>query len=316
MGRGAGSGAAFEHMVAVLASEVAASGRRSARVLDAGCGNGELILHLHEQLRVLHPGISLEFFGFDVSDSAVQQSGFLARAIRRLREALPGVPWDDRIRAITSHDPWPFPDGHFDYVISNHVVEHVLNHDLFFGETRRVLREGGTSIHLCPLSHSVYEGHLFMPPVHWLKDYDLLKSAILWASRLGWGTYAQGKRLGVEKDRRTFAESRADYLLFETNYLSRAQILALAKRHRMRCSFRYTEDFYFNRLRHVLRLSPRMSLQPPRHAFLHGLSVFFLMWISSVTVLMEKKTLQIPAAPLAGGNPGVSASLECVEGPR
>ena len=289
-------------MLAVLSSEVAASGRRTARVLDAGCGNGELLLHLHEQMPRLAPGVDLELFGFDVSDSAVQQgqAGFLGRAIERLQARAPAAPWTERIRVITSRDPWPYPAEHFDYVLSNHVVEHVGNHDLFFSETRRVLREGGTSIHLCPLSHTLYEGHLFMPPVHWFKEYDMLRAAILWASRLGWGTYPLGKKLGVETDRRTFAESRADYILFETNYLSRREVLALAKRHRMRCSFRYTEAFYGNRLRALLGLPPRTRLRPSGHAFLHGLAVFFLMWISSVTVLMEKKSLQIPSAPLAG----------------
>jgi ubiquinone/menaquinone biosynthesis C-methylase UbiE len=295
------SGAAHHHMLAVLSSEVAASGRRSVRVLDAGCGNGELILHLHERMAVLHPGVEVEISGFDVSDSAVQESGYIGEALRMLRERAPGVAWHERIHVVTSRDAWPFPAESFDYVLSNHVLEHVADHDLFLSETRRVLKQAGTSIHLFPLSHNLYEGHLHMPPVHWFKEYDMLRSTILWASRLGWGSYRSARERGLETSRETYAESRADYLLFETNYLSRGAVLALAKRHRMRCSFRYTEYFYSNRLRTLLGLPPRTRLRPSRHAFLHGMLVFLLMWCSSITVLMEKKSLQVAAEPLVGG---------------
>ena len=292
------SGAAHHHMLAVLSSEIAASGRRSVRILDAGCGNGELILHLRERMADLHPGLNLEIFGFDVSDSAVQEAGYIGEALELLRERAPGVAWGERIRVVTSRDPWPFPADHFDYVISNHVLEHVADHDLFLSETRRVLKEGGTSIHLFPLSHNLYEGHLRMPPVHWFKEFDMLRAAILWASRLGWGSYREANQGGLATSRQAFAESRADFLLFETNYLSRGAVLALAKRHRMRCSFRYTEHFYTNRLRTLIGRPPRTSLRPSRHAFLHGVLVFFLMWCSSITVLMEKKSLQVAAKPL------------------
>jgi SAM-dependent methyltransferase len=293
------SGAAHHHMLAVLSSEVETSGRRAVRILDAGCGNGELILHLHERMLELHPGVNLEIFGFDVSDSAVQESGYIREALRLLRERAPGVEWSERIHVVTSRDPWPFPADHFDYVLSNQVLEHVADHDLFLSETRRVLKEGGTSIHLLPLRHTLFEPHLRMPPVHWIKEYDMLRAAILWASRLGWGSYRSARERGLETSRQAFAESRADFVLFETNYLSRGEVLALAKRHRMRCSFRYTEHFYTNRLRTLMGRPPRTRLRPSRHAFLHGVLVFFLMWCSSITVLMEKKSLQIPAQPLA-----------------
>ena len=293
------SGAAHHHMLAVLSSEIAASGQRAVRVLDAGCGDGALILHLHERFAALCPGVRLELFGFDVSDSAVQESGYLAGALRKLSDRAPGVVWNERIRVIRSNDPWPFPAEHFDYVLSNQVLEHVADHDHFLAEMRRVLVESGTSIHLFPLRHNLYEPHLHMPPVHWIKEYDLLRSAILWASRLGWGAYRRAKALGLETTRERYAESRADYILFETHYLSRGEVLTLAKRHRMRCSFRYTEHFYTNRLRTLLGRAPRTQFRPSRHALLHSLLVRMLMWCSSVTVILEKKSFQVPAQPLA-----------------
>lgn len=292
------SGAAHHHLLAVLGSEIAVRGQRTVRVLDAGCGDGKLILLLHERVAALHPEVRLELFGFDVSDSAVQESGYLAGALRTLSARAPEVPWSERLRVIRSHEPWPFPTGHFDYVLSNQVLEHVADHDHFMSEIGRVLVQGGASIHLFPLRHVLFEPHLQLPPVHWIREHDLLRSAILWVSRLGGGAYRRAHALGLESTRESYAESRADFVVFETNYLSRGELLALAKRHRMRCSFRYTEHFYVNRMRSLLGLVPQTRLWPVRQAFLHSLLVRLLMWCSSVTVILEKKSLQVPARPL------------------
>ena len=290
--------AAHHHMLAVLSTEVASSGLQAVRVLDAGCGDGGLLLVLHERLPALHPGVRFDLFGFDVSDSAVQESGYLSGALASLHERAPGVDWNERIRVVGSTEPWPFDPEQFDYVLSNQVLEHVADHAHFFSAMRRVLRTGGSSIHLCPLRHVLYEPHLHMPPVHWIREYDSLRSAILWASRLGFGAYRQARARGLETTRARYAESRADYILFETNYRSRGEMLVLAKQHHLRCSFRYTEAFYTNRLRMLLGLPPQIALRASRHAFLHGMLVRVLMWLSSVTIVLEKKSLQVPAQPM------------------
>ena len=49
----------------------------------------------------------------------------------------------DRVRIIADTDPWPYEDGSIDVVISNQVLEHVRDHDFFFENHARVLREGG-----------------------------------------------------------------------------------------------------------------------------------------------------------------------------
>ncbi len=45
-----------------------------------------------------------------------------------------------------------FPDGHFDFVIANHVLEHVTDDARALGEIRRVLRPGGKAILQTPYS--------------------------------------------------------------------------------------------------------------------------------------------------------------------
>ena len=72
------------HLAAVLNSEVD-TGRGLVRVLDAGCGDGQMLEYLVSVLGDTRPDVRFEFYGFDVSDSAVQSDpAFLADARRRL----------------------------------------------------------------------------------------------------------------------------------------------------------------------------------------------------------------------------------------
>lgn len=42
--------------------------------------------------------------------------------------------------------PLPFEDGAFDLVVSNQVLEHLVDTDLFVSEIRRLLRPGGVAV--------------------------------------------------------------------------------------------------------------------------------------------------------------------------
>lgn len=53
----------------------------------------------------------------------------------------------------------PFEDNKFDVILSNAVLEHVLNLDVFFRELRRVTKPGGLSYHLYHNYYSFSGGH-------------------------------------------------------------------------------------------------------------------------------------------------------------
>lgn len=277
-----------EHVLACVASELAS--RRATgtvRLLDVGCGEGGLIAFLSRRLPELVPGISVEIHGFDVRDHGVQAEGFMSRTMSSLRAAFPEVDWSARISSIAQADPWPYPDGLFDVVVSNQVMEHVADHDLAFGEMRRVLVEGGFAFHLFPLKHYVWEGHLLLPFVHRITHFELQRSYIRFLSRLGLGKFRDHQReFGATLD--TFSERHADYMLHYTNYLSYRELLLVAKRHGLRPSFRFTKEFYGLKLRSMLGRPPR-TRYVRQGAFAEWLACMALRYVSSITVFLEKR---------------------------
>src|SRR5688572_26245913 len=142
------------------------------RILDAGCGDGELIAHISRSLQILHPGNKIDIYGFDVLDHGVQPREFMARTIAKLTATCPGIDWPERVAAIKLGDAWPFANDFFDVVISNQVLEHVSEPERFFRDHFRVLAPGGHAFHLFPLKHYVYEGHLLLPWVHRIRSWD------------------------------------------------------------------------------------------------------------------------------------------------
>lgn len=95
-----------------------------ARVLDVGCGDGKETMMFKE--RVGCPTI----VGID------GQKGRVMAAKAR------GV--DARMGDIAKK--WPFPDQSFDVVVTNQVIEHILDIDHFIKETQRVLKKSGYSV--------------------------------------------------------------------------------------------------------------------------------------------------------------------------
>jgi SAM-dependent methyltransferase len=94
---------------------------RAARVLDLGCGHGT-------NTRVLFGGLpQIRVTGFDLSRRAVQE--YVAST---------GAP---AVRG--SGDSLPFADAVFDLIVSDDVIEHLVDTDAYIREIRRVLKPSG-----------------------------------------------------------------------------------------------------------------------------------------------------------------------------
>ena len=258
---------------------------RPLRVLDAGCGNCALLEYLHRSFASLESSISVELYGFDISDPHVQESDFLAAGVQRLEKLDPSVPWSDRTKTITANDPWPFPSDFFDIVVSNQVLEHVADHAHFFAQLSRVLRPGGVSLHCFPLEECLWEGHLKMPLVHRVRGHHQRRDLIARLNRLGFGRH-RPTETGLSYAQ--FAENHADYLNLYTNYLGARELLRIAKRSRLRATVVYSAGLYAQKIRMLLGMPLQLRYRAPHGGALSTLVFWILKHVSSVTLRVQR----------------------------
>jgi SAM-dependent methyltransferase len=124
------------------------AGPHHPRILDYGCGTGEMVK--------LGRSRGLEIVGVD------SFSGPFADWLGRV---------DPSVASHVStldHDRIPFADASFDAVLSNQVFEHIAEPERAMREIHRVLRPGGTLIATFPVRETWFEGHVGLYFVHWL----------------------------------------------------------------------------------------------------------------------------------------------------
>lgn len=98
----------------------------SFTVLDIGCGRGK-----HAETRTARTSLKIlndqckTVIGIDVNPAARDN------------------PFVDQFHLIDANSRWPIPDASVDLAVSDYVLEHVEDPDLFFSECRRVIRPGG-----------------------------------------------------------------------------------------------------------------------------------------------------------------------------
>ncbi len=279
------------HLLAVVNSRIQTlkTGTKSVRLCDIGCGDGEMLSYLASCLPRLNPELEFEFFGIDVADSGVQAEGFFARTLATLSAAHPQIEWQKRLHLVTSHSRWPFEDGALNIIVSNQVLEHVVDHRHFFEESHRTLATGGIGAHLFPLKHYVWEGHVHMPFLHRIRQHHVKRAYIKLMTRLGTGSFqAHQREYGMTLD--YYAEEHADYMTFMTKYLTAKQLLDLCKAARLRSDFSYTRNFYGAKLRAMRRGAPRYLYPAPR-PFWDTFLFFFLKRVSSITLFVEKRQI-------------------------
>lgn len=115
------------------------------RVLEVGTGSGGIAHYLGT-----HPDLRCEVTSVDVVDLRLIETGY--RFVRVEGTAL------------------PFPDGAFDVVISNHVIEHVGGRDAqlaHLAECRRVLDAGGRGYLAVPNRWMFVEPHYRLALLSW-----------------------------------------------------------------------------------------------------------------------------------------------------
>lgn len=124
-------------------------------ILDVGCGIGTYVAKFRQ--------FSDHVFGIDVDEERVAEG---ARSLPNLQ--------------VCASENLPFPDGTFDLVVLNEVIEHVGDDKQTIAECVRVLRPGGRVVIYAPNrlylfeTHGIYWGDRYIfrliPFVNWLPD--------------------------------------------------------------------------------------------------------------------------------------------------
>jgi SAM-dependent methyltransferase len=128
---------------------------KTVRLLDFGCGRGELVDSLFE--------LGVDAHGCDIDPYWESDS--------------------TRLRPMTKA-PYriPFEDGSMDVVVSTSVLEHASNVGEVFDEIGRVLRPGGLAMHVYPAKWFLpYEPHILVPLVNILWPHVPRWWLALWA---------------------------------------------------------------------------------------------------------------------------------------
>lgn len=163
---------------------------KGSRILDFGCGSGDLVQELNR-------------CGFD--SRGVDIKPFWAD------DDLQG-----RLQVVEQPYRIPHADLTFDAVLSTSVFEHVLDYRRAFLEIHRVLKPGGASLHLFPGPWALpVEPHMFVP----------LASVI--QTRWWLGLWARlGVRNGFQKGLgwREVTERNFEYCKTGVNYLPRRKV--------------------------------------------------------------------------------------------
>lgn len=215
-----------QHILRDLGSELCPH----ATILDFGCGNGMLVYQLRKE--------AYNAFGVDILNE-------FEGAQKRCEEE--GLIADDCIFHAIPMDQYriPFEDNTFDCVISFYVLEHVQNWEQALDEIKRILKPGGTSLHIFPSRYSLIEPHVFVPLASLFQGYHYLAFWAFWGIRNSYQT---------DKSWREAAKMNVEYLRTYTKYYPKAEIRRLVAGQFERISF--PEGIYikhhFGRVRRYL----------------------------------------------------------------
>jgi SAM-dependent methyltransferase len=192
------------------------AGKTDPAILDYGCGNAQIVMAGRER--------GLNIFGAEVfymggpDLKSVQESGLLGTVVREIKDGRTG-----------------FPDNYFDFVFSNQVMEHVVDLDQVLKEIYRILKPGGTNLHLFPSKDVWREGHCGIPFLHWFsKESPFRYHYALFLRTIGLGKY---KRVNHPAWTKRMLDFQDNYCV----YRSRKEIFTTFRKY---FDFQLIEDDY------------------------------------------------------------------------
>jgi 2-polyprenyl-3-methyl-5-hydroxy-6-metoxy-1,4-benzoquinol methylase len=139
------------------------------RVLDYGCGRGETVAYLRR--------CGYDCYGVDIDPTYIGNAqAYFGSELSRF--AAVSLVIDGRSL---------FPDGFFDVVVTDQVLEHVSTIETVVAELKRIMTDDAAGLHIFPSALSLIEGHLFLPICHWLPKGNTRRALIHAMLALGMG---------------------------------------------------------------------------------------------------------------------------------
>ena len=203
--------------------------KRTDRVLDYGCGAGQIVKELRER-DIYAFGCDVFYEGGDYSKS-IETELFGDGVINRMEG-----------------DTIPFDNASFDFVINNQVFEHVENLDSVLAEIWRVLKPGGMVLSLFPDKGVWREGHCGVPFLHWFAKDS--RTRVYYAA--GFRILGFGYHKGTKSVMR-WSEDFCDWLDKWTHYRTKQEINSIYSKYFH--DIQHIEDYWLQ-----LRLAGRKSL--------------------------------------------------------
>lgn len=96
---------------------------QNPKILDAGAGHGAMVKKLNEK-------------GYDITAADLFPEYFKYKEVECVK--------------VDITKPLPFDDNSFDIILAVEIMEHVHDHEVFFKEAKRVLKEGGVLLFSTP----------------------------------------------------------------------------------------------------------------------------------------------------------------------
>ena len=185
---------------------VCESAGRQIKVLDYGCGAGQIVCALLES--------GIDAYGCDVYYAGGDYSSSVPQSL-----------WNQRVLPMEG-GRIPFPDSEFDLIINNQVMEHVPDLDAVLDEIHRVTAPGGQVLSLFPSKETWREGHCGVPLIHWIRPESQVQ--------IYYGALASVLGLGYHKNGKThlqWSRDFSDWLRKWTHYRSERTIYGAYERH-------------------------------------------------------------------------------------
>jgi SAM-dependent methyltransferase len=172
------------------------------RILDFGCGGGELVGLLLAQ--------GMDAYGADVFYAGAGFDALRSSAAFR----------DGRIRSMPDDGSLPFDDRCFDLIVSNQVFEHVPVLRPVVDELDRVLRDDGLMYHHFPSREVIREGHIGIPLAHRLPRGRLRREYVRALRAAGLGSHKDDVPAGA------WSQKMLDWLDAYTHYRPYREVVA------------------------------------------------------------------------------------------